>query len=100
MWCSTSGRRDADALSSFRTTCPVCGSHAVREDGEVVRRCTGGLICPAQAVERLKHFVSRLAFDIDGLGEKQIQEFYDDGLIMQPVDIFTLQERDARAARS
>jgi DNA ligase (NAD+) len=81
----------------FPKKCPVCGSHAIREDGEVVTRCTGALICPAQAVERLKHFVSRLAFDIDGLGDKQIQEFYDDGLIMHPVDIFTLQKRDARA---
>jgi DNA ligase (NAD+) len=84
---------------AFPHKCPICGSHAVREEGEAVRRCTGALICPAQAVERLKHFVSRLAFDIDGLGEKQIQEFYDDGLVMHPVDIFTLQKRDARAAK-
>ena len=83
----------------FPTKCPVCGSHAIRENGEVVTRCTGALICPAQAVERLKHFVSRLAFDIEGLGEKQVQEFYEDGLIMHPVDIFTLQKRDARSAK-
>ncbi len=84
---------------SFPETCPACGSHAVREEGEAVRRCTGTLICPAQAMERLKHFVSRNAFDIEGLGEKQVQEFYHDGLIMSPVDIFTLQKRDARAAK-
>ena len=81
----------------FPTTCPACGSHAVRENGEVVRRCTGAMICPAQAVEGLKHFVSRLAFDIDGLGDKQIQEFYDAGWIMRPVDIFTFEKRGGRA---
>jgi DNA ligase (NAD+) len=83
--------------------CPVCGSAAIREidsktgEADVVRRCTGRLICPAQAVEGLKHFVSRNALDIEGFGEKQIEEFYNDGLIKTAADIFTLAERDRRA---
>jgi len=71
-------------------TCPVCGSHAIREPGEVARRCTGGLVCAAQAVERLKHFVARDAFDIEGLGAKTIVEFHEAGLIRNPGDIFRL----------
>ncbi|MBI4032051.1 MAG: NAD-dependent DNA ligase LigA, partial [Proteobacteria bacterium] len=78
----------------FPDKCPVCGSLAIREEGEVARRCTGGLICAAQAVERLKHFVSRLAFDIEGMGDKIIQEFWDEGLVKSPADIFRLEEKD------
>ncbi len=81
----------------FPTHCPECQSVAIREDGDAIRRCTGGLICPAQAVEKLKHFVSRKAFDIEGLGAKQIEMFHGDPIlpINTPADIFTLQKRDA-----
>jgi DNA ligase (NAD+) len=78
-------------------TCPECGSPAVREEGDSVRRCTGGMICPAQAVERLKHLVSRGAFDIEGLGARQIEMFFADPVLplREPADIFTLAARDA-----
>src|SRR5207237_2825668 len=85
-------RRPKDAQPyEFPDHCPICGSLAVREPGQVARRCTGGLICAAQAVERLRHFVSRDCFDIEGLGEKHITAFWQDGLIRQAGDIFRLE---------
>ncbi len=83
----------------FPDHCPVCGSLAVRPAGEVVRRCTGGLVCPAQTIERLVHFTSRAAFDIEHLGEQTIRAFHADALIDTPADIFRLREHEAAIAK-
>ena len=82
----------------FPDVCPECGSAAIREEDEAARRCTGGLICSAQAVERLRHFVSRNAFDIEGIGEKQILAFWQNGLVKEPADLFTLESRNEAGA--
>ena len=97
-------RRKGARKFKFPTECPVCGSHAVNEENpatgkiDVDKRCTGGLVCPAQAKERLKHFVSRQAFDIEGLGAKQVEAFFDDGIVKEPADIFTLEQRHKNGA--
>jgi DNA ligase (NAD+) len=89
----------------FPTICPVCGSHAVREENpntgrpDSVRRCTGGLVCQAQAMERLKHFVARDAMDVDGFGDKQVEAFYADGLVRSPPDLFRLAANDAASLK-
>lgn len=86
--------RDIDRPTfTFPDQCPECGSEAVAEEGEVDVRCTGGLICPAQRVQRLIHFVSRAALDIEGLGEKSVQEFFAAGWLESPADIFRLRNR-------
>lgn len=89
------GMRPDDAVPYvFPNKCPECGAHAVREEGEAAWRCTGGLTCPAQAKEHLRHFVSKEAFDIVGFGDKIIDELYADEILHNPVDIFTLEERN------
>jgi DNA ligase (NAD+) len=83
----------------FPEVCPICGSNAVREEGEAVRRCTGGLICAAQVTERLRHFVSRNAFDIEGMGDENIKLLYEGGLVKSPADIFRLKEHEDEVKR-
>lgn len=86
-------KRPSDSASfTFPDHCPVCGSIAIREEGEAVRRCTGGLICKAQVSARLKHFVSRNAFDIEGMGSKVIEQLFEKDIVKSPVDIFRLEK--------
>jgi len=89
-------RPDRGPPYAFPTLCPACGSHAVRENDDVVRRCTGGLICPAQTVERLRHFVSRRCLDIEGMGEERIETLHAMGLLRSPADLFRLYSHAAR----
>ncbi len=84
----------------FPDTCPQCGSAAVREEGEARRRCVGGMICPAQAVEALRHYVSRDAADIDGMGVKQVEAFWQDGWVREVADLYTLEANHGDALRS
>ncbi len=91
----TDKRDGSQTPYAFPDTCPICDSPALREDDEAITRCTGALICAAQQVEHLKHVVSKAAFNIDGLGAKQIEAFFGEGLIREPADIFTLPERNA-----
>ena len=89
-------KRPASATPfAFPDTCPACGSHAVRPPGEVVKRCTGGLICPAQTVERLIHFARRNAMDIEGLGVENVQKLFEEGLVKGPADLFRLKNHAA-----
>ncbi|MBY0282261.1 MAG: NAD-dependent DNA ligase LigA [Alphaproteobacteria bacterium] len=90
-------RRSQSTPFVFPNQCPICSSPVIQEDGLVAKRCLGGFNCEAQAIEKLRYFVSRDAFDIEGLGEKHLENFYKEGLIHTPVDIFTLFERDQQS---